>query len=68
MNDKPRPPKLSAAELAKRAPPPPEYFGNALQDRIHKDTGRVRAAKSVHFANIGKMVQLQRGAARKDVR
>lgn len=39
-------PKLSAEALAARAPRPPEEIVGALQDRVHRDTGIVRPAKS----------------------
>jgi DNA-binding transcriptional regulator YiaG len=41
------PRKLSAEAEAARAPPPPENLVGALQDRIHRDSGTARAAKSV---------------------
>jgi DNA-binding transcriptional regulator YiaG len=41
------PPKLSEEARAARAPHPPEELVGALQDRIHRDGGTVRAAKSV---------------------
>ena len=40
-------PKPSAEALAARAPRPPEDLVGALQDRVHRETGPVRAAKSV---------------------
>jgi DNA-binding transcriptional regulator YiaG len=42
-----RPPKLSAEAMAARAPRPPGELVGALQDRVHRDTGVHRAAKSV---------------------
>lgn len=42
-----RPPKLSAEALAARLPPPQEKLLNALQDRVHRDIGIVRPARSV---------------------
>jgi DNA-binding transcriptional regulator YiaG len=41
------PPKLSEEARAARAPRPPEELVGALQDRIHRDGGIARAAKSV---------------------
>jgi hypothetical protein len=41
------PPKLSEEARAARAPRPPEELVGALQDRIHRDGGMARAAKSV---------------------
>jgi DNA-binding transcriptional regulator YiaG len=41
------PPKLSAEAHAARAARPPEELVGALQDRIHRDGGTARAAKSV---------------------
>jgi DNA-binding transcriptional regulator YiaG len=42
-----RPPRPSAEMLAVRAPPPPEELVGALQGSIHRNGGRVRAARSV---------------------
>jgi len=43
-----RAPKLSAEEMAKRAPLPVEMLASgALQDRIHDTSGPVRVARSV---------------------
>lgn len=41
------PSKLSPEVRAARAPRPPEELVGALQDRIHRDSGTARAAKSV---------------------
>ena len=41
------PTKLSEKARAARAPRPPEELVGALQDRIHRESGVVRAAKSV---------------------
>ncbi len=40
-------PQLSANALAVRSSRPPEELVGALQDRVHRDTGVARAAKSV---------------------
>lgn len=40
-------PERSAEALAARAPRPPEELVAALQDRVHSETGRARAARSV---------------------
>lgn len=40
-------PKISAEEMAMRAPPPPDELVGALHDRVHRETGIARAAKSV---------------------
>ena len=40
-------PKLSDEATAARAPRPPEELVDALQDRVHRETGIARAAKSV---------------------
>lgn len=40
-------PKLSDEAMAVRAPRPPEELVDALQDRVHRETGIARAAKSV---------------------
>jgi DNA-binding transcriptional regulator YiaG len=40
-------PKLSDEAMAARAPRPPEELVDALQDRVHRETGIARAAKSV---------------------
>jgi DNA-binding transcriptional regulator YiaG len=41
------PPTLSKEARAARAPRPPEELVDALQDRIHPTSGRLRAAKAV---------------------
>lgn len=41
------PNKLSPRAMAERAPSPPETLVDALQDRIHKDGGAVRPAKTL---------------------
>lgn len=41
------PPKLSEEARAARAPRPPEELVGALQDRVHHESGALRAAKSV---------------------
>jgi DNA-binding transcriptional regulator YiaG len=41
------PPKLSDEARAARAPRPPDELVRALQDRVHRDGGRARAARSV---------------------
>ncbi len=40
-------PKLSDEAMAARAPRPPEELVDALQDRVHRETGIARGAKSV---------------------
>ena len=40
-------PKLSADQMAARAPRPPEELVGALQDRVHAASGRLLAAKAV---------------------
>jgi transcriptional regulator with XRE-family HTH domain len=40
-------PKLSDEAMAARVPRPPEELVDALQDRVHRETGIARAAKSV---------------------
>jgi DNA-binding transcriptional regulator YiaG len=42
-------PKLSKEARAARAPRPPEELVGALQDRVHRDTGAFRAARSVRM-------------------
>jgi transcriptional regulator with XRE-family HTH domain len=42
-----RAPKLPSEALAARAPRPPEELVGALQDRVHRETGIARPAKSV---------------------
>lgn len=42
-----RAPKLSADAMATRAPRPPEELVGALHDRVHRETGVARAARSV---------------------
>lgn len=46
------PPKLSEEARAARAPRPPEELVGALQDRIHRDGGIARAAKSVRVRSV----------------
>jgi hypothetical protein len=41
MSARKRPAPLSSAERKRRAPPPPEELVGALQDRVHKATGRL---------------------------
>jgi DNA-binding transcriptional regulator YiaG len=41
------PPRLSDEANAARAPRSPEELASALQDRVHRETGAARAAKSV---------------------
>jgi DNA-binding transcriptional regulator YiaG len=41
------PPRLSDEAKAARAPRSPEELASALQDRVHRETGAARAAKSV---------------------
>ncbi len=48
------PPALSPETRAARAPLPPEALVDALQDRIHRDRGPVRAAKSVRVWSVDK--------------
>lgn len=45
------PPRLSREARAARAPRPPEELVGALQDRIHRDGGAVRAAKSARVGS-----------------
>lgn len=40
------PPKISEEARAARAPRPPEELVGALQDRVHRESGATRAAKS----------------------
>ncbi|MBI2215904.1 MAG: XRE family transcriptional regulator [Candidatus Rokubacteria bacterium] len=40
-------PRLSEAAMAARAPRPPEELVDALQDRVHRETGITRPARSV---------------------
>jgi transcriptional regulator with XRE-family HTH domain len=40
------PPSLSGSALIARIPRPPEELVGALQDRVHRESGAVRAAKS----------------------
>ena len=47
------PPKLSEEARMARAPQPPETLVGALQDRIHRDDGRTRVAKSVRVRGGG---------------
>lgn len=42
-----RPPVLSAAAMAARAPRPPEELVGALQDRVHPASGRLLASKRI---------------------
>ena len=46
-------PRLSEEARAARAPRPPEELVGALQDRIHREPGAFRAAKSVRVRNGG---------------
>ncbi|MGE0334720.1 MAG: XRE family transcriptional regulator [Gammaproteobacteria bacterium] len=48
------PPTLSPETRAARAPLPPEALVDTLQDRIHRDRGPVRAAKSVRIRSVDK--------------
>ena len=41
------PPKISDEARAVRAPRPPDELAGALQDRVHRDGGSARAARSV---------------------
>ena len=41
------PPRLSDEARAARAPQPPDVLAGALQDRVHRDGGKARAARSV---------------------
>jgi DNA-binding transcriptional regulator YiaG len=41
------PPRLSDEARAARAPQPPDELAGALQDRVHRDGGKARAARSV---------------------
>ncbi len=47
------PPKLSENARAVRSPQSPEELVGALQDRIHRDGGIARAAKSVRVRGVG---------------
>jgi len=44
---------LSQAAWASRKPPPPEKLVNALQDSVHREIGRPRAARSVKVRGAG---------------
>lgn len=46
------PPKLSDEARAERAQQSPEELVGALHDRIHRDSGKVRAAKSVRVRGV----------------
>ena len=46
------PPTLAPEVRPARAPLPPEELVGALQDRIHRDDGTVRAAKSVRVRSV----------------
>jgi len=50
---RPVPPQLSAEAKAARAPRRPEELVDALQDRVHRETGIARAAKSVKVRSGG---------------
>jgi DNA-binding transcriptional regulator YiaG len=43
------PPKLTQQTRAARAPTPPDELVGALQDRIHRERGAVRVAKSARY-------------------
>jgi DNA-binding transcriptional regulator YiaG len=45
-----RPPRVSAAELRRRAPPAPEDLAGALTDRVHPVSGRLLDATPVRVA------------------
>lgn len=53
-----RPKPLSKEEQDKRKPRPPEELVDALQDRIHPTSGRIRVAKSIknpHAVALGRL-------------
>jgi hypothetical protein len=47
-----KPPKLSRKARAKRKPLPPEQLVGAMHDTVHRDLGKVRAAKAFKITNV----------------